>query len=377
MSTASQPANPLPRADAPSSATLVIPGAISGAVPARRRWTAGRRLIAASRKFRELSSIGSALVDTAHPYMAHIVPMRRCNLACTYCNEYDDVSQPVDIAEMRRRIDHLGRLGTSVITISGGEPLLHPELDDVIRQIRKTGAIAGMITNGYLLMPERIERLNGAGLDHMQISIDNVMPDAVSKKSLKVLDAKLRMLAEHADFHVNINSVVGGGVANPEDALTVSRRALELGFSSTIGIIHDGSGQLKPLGERERTVWDEVRRLTRRSYSRFNHFQEAIANGLPNDWRCRAGSRYLYICENGLVHYCSQQRGYPGVPLAGYTTEDIKREFLTEKGCAPNCTISCVHQVSYIDHWRAPQHSSITPGSTDGSSTESGLVQIQ
>ena len=338
--------------------------------------TVRRRLIGASRKLRELGSIGSALASTSHPYMAHIVPMRRCNLACTYCNEYDDFSDPVAIDEMRRRVGHLGRLGTSVITISGGEPLLHPDLDEVIKAIRSTGAIAGMITNGYLLMPDRIERLNQAGLDHMQISIDNVMPDEVSKKSLKVLDKKLQMLAEHADFHVNINSVVGGGIANPDDALLVSRRALELGFSSTIGIIHDGSGQLKPLGDRERKVWDEVRRLTRRSYSRFNHFQEAIANGQPNDWRCRAGSRYLYICENGLVHYCSQQRGYPGVPLGDYKIADVKREFLTEKSCAPHCTISCVHQVSYIDHWRSPQHITITPGSA-GHGTESGLVQIQ
>ena len=120
---------------------------------------------------------------------------------------------------------------------------------------------------------------------------------------------------------MNINSVVGGGIRDPEDALVIAKRALELGFSSTIGIIHDGTGQLKPLGDRERKVWDEVRRLTRRSYSRFNHFQEAIANGQPNDWRCRAGSRYLYVCENGLVHYCSQQRGYPAIPIADYTTE--------------------------------------------------------
>ena len=336
---------------------------------------------AVTRKLRELASIGSALASTGHPYMAHIVPMRRCNLACTYCNEYDDFSKPVELAEMERRIDHLGRLGTSVITISGGEPLLHPELDGVIARIRRTGAIAGMITNGYLLMPERIARLNAAGLDHMQISIDNVMPDAVSKKSLKVLDAKLKMLAEHAEFHVNINSVVGGGIANPEDAYTVSKRALELGFSSTIGIIHDGSGQLKPLGAAERAVWDRVRKLTRRSYSRFNGFQEAIANGEPNEWRCRAGARYLYICEQGLVHYCSQQRGYPGVPLAEYGTEDVKREFLTEKGCSPNCTISCVHQVSYIDHWRAPQHPEVAgglpAGGGHGTGTDAGLVQIQ
>ena len=281
---------------------------------------------------------------------------------------------------MERRIDELGRLGTSVITISGGEPLLHPDLDRVIARIRKTGkTIAGMITNGLSAdVPDRIQLLElaVAGLDHMQISIDNVMPDAVSKKSLKVLDAKLKMLAEHADFHVNINSVVGGGIANPTDALTVSERALALGFSSTIGIIHDGSGQLKPLGDEERTVWDKVRRLTRRSYSRFNHFQEAIANGQPNDWRCRAGGRYLYICEFGLVHYCSQQRGYPGVPIAEYRKADVKREFLTEKSCAPNCTISCVHQVSYIDHWRSPQTSQVTPGASHGDA-DAGLVHIR
>src|ERR1700742_4707054 len=343
--------------------------------PVKRPMPLSRRRKAVTRKLREIGSIASAVADTAHPYMAHIVPMRRCNLACTYCNEFDDVSKPVDIDEMRRRVGHVGRLGTSVIPISGGEPLLHPDLDEVIKAIRKTGAIAGMITNGYFLMPGRIKRLNEAGLDHLQIFIDNVMPDDVSKKSLKVLDAKLRMLAEHADFHVNINSVVGGGTANPQDALVISRRALALGFSSTIGIIHDGSGQLKPLSERERTVWDEVRRLTRRSYSRFNHFQEAIANGLPNEWRCRAGSRYLYVDENGIVSYCSQQRGYPGVPIAEYTREMVKREFLTEKSCAPHCTISCVHQVSYIDHWRAPQNSSVTPGNAGHG--ESGLVQIQ
>jgi hypothetical protein len=57
-------------------------------------------------------------------------------------------------------------------------------------------------------------------------------------------------------------------------------------------------------------------------------------------------------------------------------TADVKREFLTEKSCAPNCTISCVHQVSYIDHWRAPQKTFTTPGgAAHGAGAE--LVQIQ
>jgi len=325
--------------------------------------TLRRRAKALHRNLRGASMTARALASTDHPLLAHIIPVRRCNLACTYCNEFDDFSKPVPTEEMFRRIDKLGELGTSVVTISGGEPLLHPELDEVIRRIRSNGMIAGLITNGYLLVADRIRRLNRAGLEWLQISIDNVNPDDVSKKSLKVLDRKLELLAEHADFHVNINSVVGSGIRYPQDALTIGKRAIALGFSSTIGIIHDGSGQVQPLGDEERRIYNEMKSWEKRSFTRINAFQDNIAQGLPNEWRCRAGARYLYICEDGLVHYCSQQRGYPGVPLASYSRDDIRREFLTEKGCAPNCTVSCVHQVAVVDSWRAPQHSAQTPTS--------------
>jgi len=314
-----------------------------------------RRTLAYKRRAREMKMIAKGLAWTDHPILAHVIPIRRCNLACTYCNEFDDFSKPVPVDAMKERIEHLARLRTSIITFSGGEPLLHPELDELIAHIRKYPIIAGMITNGYLLTADRIQRLNRAGLDHLQISIDNVMPDDVSKKSLKVLDKKLQLLAEHADFHVNINSVVGGGIHNPHDALVVGRRAVQLGFTSTIGIIHDGGGQLRPLSENEHDVFLKMKELEKHHYARFNWFQNNIANGQPNQWRCRAGARYLYICEDGLVHYCSQQRGFPGIPLERYTVTDIRREFLTEKGCAPHCTVSCVHQVSYMDYWRAPQ----------------------
>jgi len=255
---------------------------------------------------------------------------------------------------MLGRIDRLAELGTTVITISGGEPLLHPALDDIIRRIRRHGSVATLITNGYLLTPDRIERLNRAGLDHLQISIDNVQPDAVSMKSLKVLDKKLEWLAAHATFKVNINSVLGTS-ERPEDAAVVARRARELGFATTVGIVHDGEGQLRPLGKPELRVYQEIVEETGQSFSTFayyNQFQKNLIQGKPNDWSCRAGSRYLYICEDGLVHYCSQQRGAPGIPLAKYTRQDLEREYQSVKPCAPLCTISCVHQVSLIDQFR-------------------------
>ena len=315
-----------------------------------------------SRKSRSVREFVRGLVHTPHPLLVQIIPIRRCNIDCGYCNEYDKTSAPVPTDVMKRRIDRLASLGTSVVAFSGGEPMLHPDLDALISQIRSRGMIAGLITNGYLLSPKRIAALNDAGLDYLQISIDNIEPDEVSKKSLRVLDKKLQHLKEHAEFDININSVLGGGIKNAEDARTINRRARALGFSTSIGIIHDGLGLLKPLGPAERAVYDDVSaaisgpwQVFKNLYSGITNFQEKLVDGQPNEWRCRAGARYLYVCEEGLVHYCSQQRGTPGVPLESYTIDDIRREFVTPKWCAPYCTVGCVHRVSTMDFWRSPQ----------------------
>src|SRR6266513_3125476 len=300
-----------------------------------------RRLRFMRTRARELKMIGKALASRKHPILVHIIPMRQCNLACTYCNEFDDFSKPVPLEEMKKRL----------------------------------GMIAGLITNGFYLNRERIERLNEAGLEHLQISIDNVAPDEVSKKSLKTLDGRLVTLSQYAAFQVNINSVLGSGVKDPEDALKIAHRAVELGFTSTVGIIHDNNGQLKPLGPHEQEIFEEVMALGKRSFSRFNEFQHNVARGREHRWRCRSGSRYLYICEDGLVHWCSQQRGYPGIPLAEYTQEMRHREYSTKKFCAPRCTVSCVQQVGILDNWRDPQNLQPMP-MTSPATPQAELVQI-
>src|SRR5919204_2561540 len=231
----------------------------------------------ANRKARSAREFVRGLVHTAHPLLVQIIPIRRCNIDCGYCNEYDKVSPPVPGDVLRRRIDKLNEFGTSVVAFSGGEPMLHPDLDDLIRHIRARGMIAGLITNGYFLVPRRIEQLNRAGLDFLQISIDNVEPDEVSKKSLRLLDRKLQDLAAYAAFDVNINSVLGGGIKNPEDARTINNRARQLGFSTSIGIIHDGSGRLKPLGPTERKVYDEVTAAISGSWQVFKNLYSGIS----------------------------------------------------------------------------------------------------
>jgi MoaA/NifB/PqqE/SkfB family radical SAM enzyme len=296
------------------------------------------------------------LASTHKPLLAHLVVTRYCNLECAYCFEYDKVSKPVPVAELLKRVDALARLGTQIVTLTGGEPLSHPDHDEVVRRIRSHGMMATTITNGFLLTAARIIAMNAAGLQELQISIDGVKPDAISKKTLKSLAGKLKLLATHAEFHVNINSVLGISEERTRDAVEVADNARALGFSHTVGVLHDTEGKLAPLSPTQRAVYDVLTRgRSPTHYINYLMFQKNLMAGRPNSWRCRAGARYLYVCEDGLVHYCSQQRGTPGIPLAEYGRADIVREYNTAKACAPFCTVSCVHQASFLDAWRGPQ----------------------
>ena len=257
---------------------------------------------------------------------------------------------------MLERIDKLAEFGSSVITISGGEPMMHPEIYEIIARIRHHGMIAGLISNGYYFQPEKVKKLNEAGLDYLQISIDNVTPDDVSKKSLKVLDAKLVNLRDYAKFKVNINSVVGGGVANPDEALIIANRARELGFSSTVGVIHDGMGLLKGLTDREKEVYKEIKVEGHADPTLVGTGFRTISSTAANTNGVAVPVRVISTSTRaGIVSWCSQQRGTPGIPLLEYTHADMDREYITEKWCAPTCTIQCVHQVGHLDAWRDPQ----------------------
>ncbi len=292
-----------------------------------------------------------------NPLLAQVVVTRRCNLSCGYCNEYDNFSPPVPLRDLLDRVEQLAALRTASITFTGGEPLLHPELDQAVRAARAHGMIVTTITNGFRLTRDWIERLNEAGLQGMQISVDNLEPDEVSMKSLASVEGKLALLAKHARFKVNVNSVLGISDERTEDVVAVARVAAGYGLQHSVGVLHDHSGILKPLSPGQMQAYRQVTRISPSLVHGLNYrlFQKNLMQGRPNDWKCRAGARYLYVTEDGRVHWCSQQRGHPNIPLAEYSRADIRREFHTPKSCSPTCTLSCVHQMSMFDRYRGGQ----------------------
>lgn len=293
------------------------------------------------------------------PFLAQMVVIRRCNLSCGYCNEFDETSAPVDADVLRGRIDKLKELGTFSLELTGGEPMMHPDIFDLIAYARKRDFYkVMMISNAYLLNEAKVKRLNDAGLMEMQVSVDGVMPNDVTVKVLKPMLPKLRMLAKTAKFKVVLSGVLGA--CKPEEALQVVDTAQELGFRPRVLVLHDGTGQIQ-LTPEEREVLTQVRQKLGRKFKEAHDYRDRLLDTGTAPFKCRAGSRYLYVDEFGDIAWCSQTRGVYKKALLEYTPEDLREQFYTKKTCATACTIGCVRTQSAYDEWRAQPNDWVEP----------------
>jgi MoaA/NifB/PqqE/SkfB family radical SAM enzyme len=298
------------------------------------------------------------LASPRRPLLVQLVVTRKCNLSCGYCHEYDSHSPPVPADLLEQRIDHAAALGTLIVTLTGGEPLLHPRLDALVARVVSHGMVCTLISNGYLLTRDWIERLNAARLSMLQMSVDNVEPNQLSQKSWSYVHKRLELLRAHARFGVTINAVLGSStVEQTREVVTAVRDA---GFFMTVGLMHDQQGQIDAglLRDRLADIYDEMQRASRKTifHQTGEGWERAMLADGSASFKCRAGARYLYVDESGCVSYCSQRRGDPGIDLLAYTAEDVEREFYQPKGCEARCTIGCARRASAFDEWRAQPH---------------------
>ncbi len=286
------------------------------------------------------------------PFLAHLVVTRRCNLSCGYCNEYDQVSAPVPFDDVDARLRQLRRLRTWVVCLSGGEPTLHPRIVEIVARMRELGfRRRQLLTNGYRLTAGLIDRLNDAGLTDLQISVDGVRPNPTTVKVLKPLRGRLVELSRRARFRVVVSAVIGS--APPSEALEVVRFAREHGLHPRIVLLHDGEGRLR-LAPVELRAYRQVQRLIGRASREAGDYRERLIRDGEAPFHCRAGARYLYVDEDGKVHWCSQTRGLFARDLVTYSLEELERQFKARKPCEAGCTVGCARTASAYDAWRGP-----------------------
>jgi MoaA/NifB/PqqE/SkfB family radical SAM enzyme len=283
------------------------------------------------------------------PFLSQLVVTPVCNLACGYCNEYVRRGAPVPLPALTERLRKLHDLGTIMLEITGGEPLTHPQVYDVVAASRRLGMYTAMISNAFLLNERRVRALNTAGLQELQVSVDAVEPTPVTVKVLRVLRPKLEALARAARFKVVMSAVVGA--APPAEVLEVVRFAKSHGFRPRVLYLHDHGGQLQ-LRHEELALSHAIAREIGTRFKEGEDYRTRLASGGGAPFKCRAGSRYLYVDAGGVVRWCSQTRDAFGIPLARYDRQELRRQFETQKPCNVRCTVGCARHASSVDWWR-------------------------
>jgi MoaA/NifB/PqqE/SkfB family radical SAM enzyme len=285
------------------------------------------------------------------PLYAQLIVTRRCNLSCGYCFEWDDKSPPVPLEELKARIDALHRLGTFHICMMGGEPLMHPNIDEVIAHSAKKSQVS-VTTNGFLLSDELIDRINQSGLTWMQVSVDQVKPDKslYIQKTLKTLRTKLERLKERANFRVLISMVLCEQTKDHLKELIEAAKELDLPLG--ISIANDSTGQISVKGQEYVDLCDYYWQHFPAPQMVELDYGKQLMLGKTPEWTCRGGSRYIYVDEFGEVQACpaADQKGKIGKKIVDYTLEDVFYHYSSKKGCETGCAVMCNYRASALDN---------------------------
>lgn len=280
------------------------------------------------------------------PIAAHLYVTDRCNLDCFYCSEYDNSVPHPSLDDLKRWIDKIKELGCLRIGLQGGEPLMHPDIVEVVRHCKSLDLKTTMSTNGLLLSRELVQGLEQAGLDGLQVSVDRMTPLPSTRKSLKSIVPKLRYL-EGSSIRFNITGVLFA------ETLAEAYQVLDWGLSRSIStharLVHAGPGgsfQVDP-GEKEGLAAFLDYEMEKKKQGETVHtnwrtlrYQKALLDREEVDWTCLAGYKYFFVSSQGKFWLCSMNRT-PNVDLMDVDREML-RGYFHKKECQDGCGVYCV-----------------------------------
>jgi MoaA/NifB/PqqE/SkfB family radical SAM enzyme len=317
-----------------------------------------------------LSAIPKVLFSNS-PLDAQLIITRRCNLSCGYCSEYDNFSEPVPTKILKERIDVLHKLGSMNITMLGGEPLMHPDIAELVRYAGRTANVS-VVTNGFLLRNSAIEALNEAGLNNLTVSIDTLHadPSRYIQKSFRSLKTRLARLEQLAKFDVHVTAVLCE--SSRDDFRQLMSEIESFGFRMSVNLIHNRKGYIDITGEPYQRLYEEFYREGQPfTFLDYEYGKKLLAGETP-EWKCRAGARYLYVDEHGDVQLCASQLGRLGKPLLEYTRADLDANSKTYKGCEEGCSVGCAFRCSLVDDDKPAFLKAISLGAVRGTLFDNG-----
>lgn len=298
----------------------------------------------------------------SHPVLCNYYLTYRCNAACGFCDIWERPSPYVTLDNVRENLRDLKALGVKVVDFTGGEPLLHRQLDLLLKEAKRLGLITTVTTNG-LLYPKYAERLQGL-VDMLHFSLDSPDRDEHDRsRGVKCYDkvmesiAIARHLGDRPDilftvFEDNIHQIrtVWEDICLPNDLVLILNPVFE--YNSVGGSLSDGAlHQLTHWGKQRNVYLNDA--FVQLRLDGGNHVEAPV---------CRAGSTTLVISpENKLVLPC-YHLGLKEFPIEGnlealYQSGEVQKLVSLEgrlpacEGCAINCYMQPSFAVEMNRYW--------------------------
>jgi MoaA/NifB/PqqE/SkfB family radical SAM enzyme len=266
------------------------------------------------------------------PRILYIEVTKRCNAFCSFCPYWQDHRR----GELEDYSPIVARLKPFCVTFSGGEPLLRRDMAQLVAQVAALSPrpYIAVLTNGWLLSPERARDLREAGCEQISISIDHPGKRHDERRGLpglfERLDRQMPELRAIGFDRININSIVMR--SNLDELTTLARLAERWGVTISFSaysnlktssddefITGDGLIKLRAVVEELRSMKLEGHVITSHHY--LDHLVDYFANGGHVGTRCTAaGKAFMHVDPWGNVKICPEFE-----PFAHWTELDVKK----------------------------------------------------
>jgi MoaA/NifB/PqqE/SkfB family radical SAM enzyme len=289
-----------------------------------------------------------------------------CNCRCQICDfwrgAYRDKPR-LTLAQVALIADKLSEIGPQIVSIGGGEPLLHPDLEAIARTLARHH-FPVLITNGTLVTPDKARALWSAGMMEISVSVDYADPGrhdaqrgfpgafAQALRALEILHAT----RTHPEQRVHMISVIMD--ENLGDVEPLIAHCERLGITYLLTLYSHARGQKTerpPAADVSRALLDLKRRrrhfVALRGY--LGRFSEAVTRGAGP---CQAGRLLCNIDSQGDVTFCIDRLENPAGNILRDAMPDIVRRLRAQhrSNACRDCWTSCRGSIEAIRSGRRP-----------------------
>lgn len=250
----------------------------------------------------------------------------RCPLHCAFCFnpvDYARYSDELDTAEWLRVLAEARALGAAQLGFSGGEPLVREDLEVLVAEARRLGFYTNLITSGVGLTESRLRALKDAGLDHIQLSLQDStreINDFITSTRTFDLKHKVARLIKAHDYPMVLNVVLHRlNIDHIEEILDMAERLgadyLELANTQYYGWAFKNRAQLLPSRAQLQHAEDATNRFRARVGDRMKiyfvvpDYYADRPKPCMNGW----GAVFLTIAPDGAALPCQAARMLPGL----------------------------------------------------------------